>query len=132
MIDDQLSRIFVNQWIVFMIVTVVLLALGEVGFRLGIVARRRTPDTAAGHGGSVQGAVLGLLGLLLGFSFAMAVGRYEARRNLTLEEANAIGTTWLRSELLPDQRELAVKKLLRRYTGLRLDLTATHDEAKFA
>lgn len=120
MIDQVLARIFVNQWLVLIIVTLMLLLLAEAGYRLGLGSRRRNPDVAKDHGGSVQGAVLGLLGLLLGFSFAMAVGRYEARRDLVLQEANSIGTTWLRADFLPGSHAQEVKELLARYTRIRI------------
>ncbi|RYD60790.1 MAG: hypothetical protein EOP83_18585, partial [Verrucomicrobiaceae bacterium] len=93
MIDDILGRIFINQWAVFLVVSALLLVLAEAGYRFGAGARRRNPEAAEGHSGSVQGAVLGLLGLLLGFTFAMSVGRSEMRRSLVVEEANSIGTT---------------------------------------
>lgn len=70
--------------------------------------------------GGVQGAVLGLLGLLLGFTFAMSVGRHDARRGMVVEEANAIGTAWLRAGLLPGDYPEPVKALLRRYVEIRL------------
>ena len=132
MIDDWLARIFTSQWLVFLVVTLLLLALAETGFRFGIAARGRNPDAAESHSGSVQGAVLGLLGLLLGFSFAMAVGRYEIRRSLAVDEANSIGTTWLRADFLAGQREIEVKDLLRQYTALRLEATSENlEEADF-
>lgn len=132
MIDDWLARIFTSQWLVFLVITLLLLALAEAGFRLGAAARRSDPNAAESHSGSVQGAVLGLLGLLLGFSFAMAVGRYETRRSLAVDEANSIGTTWLRSDFLAGQRQIEVKDLLRRYTALRLGATKEdYDEAEF-
>ena len=120
MIDEFLRRIFFNQWVVFCVVSVLLLALAESGFRFGIIARRKHADGASGHSGTVQGAVLGLLGLLLGFSFAMSVGRYDARRSLVLEEANSIGTTWLRADFLPTPQRDEIKDLLVRYTKLRI------------
>jgi hypothetical protein len=123
-IDDFLTRLFVNQWMVFLLVALSLLVLGEAGFRFGAAARRRNPAAAEGHSGSVQGAVLGLLGLLLGFSFAMAVGRNETRRALTVDEANSIGTTWLRADFLDEPERTEVRSLLRRYTQLHLD---SHD-----
>ena len=111
MIDSILANFFVNQWVVFGVVTLVLLVLAEVGRRLGLASRQHNPEATTGHSGSVQGAVLGLLGLLLGFSFAMAVGRHDARRNLVVEEANAIGTTWLRAGFLPGPHAQEVKDL---------------------
>lgn len=121
MIDHLLGRIFYNQWLVLIIVSVLLLILSEIGYRFGRVSRRRNPEEAEGHGGTIQGAVLGLLGLLLGFTFAMAVGRYDARRTLVIEEANSIGTTSLRADFLPSAQAGEVKSLLRRYTELRLE-----------
>jgi hypothetical protein len=121
MIEQILNRIFFNQWSVLIIVSALLLLLAEIGYRFGRVSRRRNPEVAEGHGGAIQGAVLGLLGLLLGFTFAMAVGRYDARRTLVTEEANSIGTTWLRADFLPPAQGTEVRKLLLRYTELRLE-----------
>jgi hypothetical protein len=120
MFDEILSRVFFNQWSVFFIIGLVLLALSEAGFRWGMVSRTRNAHAAESIGGSVQGAVLGLLGLLRGFSFAMSVGRYDARRALVNEEANAIGTTWLRADFLPSPQREEIRDLLARYTQLRI------------
>lgn len=131
MLEEYLAKIFINQWAVFLIVTLLLLVLAEAGFRFGLAYRRRNPAAAAGHSGSVQGAVLGLLGLLLGFSFAMAVGRYDTRRSLVVDEANSIGTTWLRADLLPAPHRQEVKDLLKRYTRIKVEIgeAATTREA---
>lgn len=132
MIEDFLSFVFANQWAVFGVTSGLLLALAETGFRLGVFARGRNPDAASGHSGSVQGAVLGLLGLLLGFSFAMAVGRHDARRTLAVEEANSIGTTWLRADFLGASRGPAARELLRRYTECHLQAyRAAGDKTEF-
>jgi hypothetical protein len=64
--------------------------------------------------------VLGLLGLLLGFTFAMAVGQYEARRDLVVKEANTVGSTFLRASLLSEEHTAPVEDLLRRYVEVRL------------
>ena len=72
---------------------------------IGIVVGRRLRARAGGgseHVGVVQGALLGLVGLLLAFGMTMAVGRYEARRALVVKEANAIGTSYLRAQLLAE------------------------------
>ncbi|MES2705422.1 MAG: hypothetical protein V4726_02355 [Verrucomicrobiota bacterium] len=133
MIEEILSRIFVTEWLVLVLVSLLLLALAEAGFRFGIRARRKNPEAATGHSGSVQGAVLGLLGLLLGFSFAMAVGRNDTRRSLAVEEANSIGTTWLRTDFLPGNHPAEVRNILRQYTALRLqsaDLDRQGDDFK--
>lgn len=121
MIEPILARIFINQWAVLLLTSVILLVLAEVGYRFGAFSRKKNPEAAQGHSGSVQGAVLGLLGLLLGFSFAMAVGRFDARRALVVEEANFIGTTWLRTDFLPGPYKGQVRDLLVRYTQLKVE-----------
>jgi len=67
-------------------------------------------------------AVLGLLALLLGFTFSLAVDRYETRRRLVLEEANAIGTTYLRAQLLQEPHRNRISDLLLGYTANRVAL----------
>ena len=121
MIDEILRQIFTNQWRVIVIVSLFLLAAAELGFRFGLRLHRAKDEARKGQIGGVQGAMLGLLALLLGFTFAMAVGRYEKRRELVLDEANAIGTTYLRASLLPPAHQAAVEDLLRRYVDVRLE-----------
>lgn len=65
-------------------------------------------------------AVLGLLALLLGFSFSMAMDRYDTRRQLVVQEANALGTTWLRIQLLDEPDRTVMSDLMRRYVDVRL------------
>lgn len=120
MIDNILARIFANEWAVLLIIAALLLALAEAGFRLGLRLHTTGDVARKGQIGGIQGAVLGLLALLLGFTFAMAVDRYDTRRGLVLKEANAIGTTYLRASLLPDAHQAPVQDLLRRYVDLRL------------
>ena len=67
--------------------------------------------------------MLGLLALIIGFTFAMALSRFEARRDAVLNEANAIGTTALRARLLPEPHRAEVLNLLRDYVKIRLDIT---------
>jgi len=113
-------------WVVFVSVTLFLLTAAEIAYHVGSASRRKHGDVKlSGHAGGIQGAVLGLLGLLLGFSFAMAIGRHETRRQLVIEEANSIGTTWLRADLLPEIQRGEAKTLLRRYAETRLEAHET-------
>lgn len=118
MLEEILTKIFVSQKIVLFLVAGLLLALAEAGYRIGYKLHCKKAD---GQSSSVQGAVLGLLGLLLGFTFAMAAARLETRRVLLVEEVNSIGTTWLRADFLPEGHQQEVKKLLIRYTQLKVD-----------
>lgn len=118
--DEILSSIFHNQWMVIGVVGLLMLVLTEIGFRAGLKLWIAKDEARKGQIGGIQGAVLGLLALLLGFTFSMAVARYENRRDLVLQEANSIGTTFLRASLLPDIRKIAVEEMLRRYVDVRL------------
>ena len=120
MVDDILTRIFGNELVVSVLVIFLMLAFAEIGFRLGLRLHVANDVARKGQIGGIQAAVLGLLGLLLGFTFAMAVERYDTRRGLVVHEANAIGTTYLRGSLLPEAHEASVKDLLRRYVDVRL------------
>jgi len=97
-----------------------LLLAVEIGYRLG--ARRRVPEDELAHLGAAQGAALGLLGLLLGFAFAGATSRFIDRGDIIVREANAIGTAYLRADLMDDRDRDALKALLREYTEHRLAL----------
>ena len=68
----------------------------------------------------VLGAALTLLGLIIGFSFSMAVSRYDQRKNLEEEEANAIGTEYVRAQLMPADSSAKTRALLKKYLDLRI------------
>jgi hypothetical protein len=78
----------------------------------------------------VLGGTLTLLGLLVGFTFSMAVGRYDARKNLEEQEANAIGTEYVRADLMPAQEAEHVRELLRRYIEQRALFYTIRDERR--
>lgn len=120
MTGDWVARIFANQLTVFILIGVLMLAFAEAGFRLGLRLHSTNDVARKEQIGGIQGAVLGLLGLLLGFTFAMAVERYDTRRELVLQEANALATTYLRTSLLSDAHQTPVKDLLGRYVETRL------------
>lgn len=98
-----------------------LLFLGqEIGYRARIRAKLRREESGGGQVGAVQGAVLGLLGLMLGFSFAGAAARFIERQDLIVREANAIGTAYLRADALQESHRTALQRELRDYTEHRL------------
>jgi hypothetical protein len=125
MFELVLGRIFANQWQVVIVSAALLLAMAELGFRCGLPLSRSKVASTRSQIGTVEAAVLGLLGLLLAFTFSMAVSRFENRRQMVLEEANAIGTTFLRASLLPAPHRQPVEELLRRYVERRIVLQPT-------
>ena len=98
-----------------------MLVLFEVGRRIGIARLARDPDGVTQGAGPVEAAVFGLLGLLLAFTFSGAGARFEARRHLVAEEANAVGTAYLRVDLLPTDVQPEMRQLFRRYLDTRLE-----------
>lgn len=76
----------------------------------------------------IQGATLTLLGLIIGFTFSMALGRYDQRKNYEEEEANAIGTEYVRADLLPAADAAKVRALLRSYVDQRVLFYTTRDD----
>lgn len=107
----------------------------EFGRRLGIRRQRQDPDQTRAGFSAVEGAVFGLLGLLVAFTFSGAASRFDNRRQLIVEETNAIGTAYLRLDLLPDGDRKVLRDAFRRYVDCRLsaygklpDLEAAHQE----
>jgi len=102
--------------------SLLLLVLLWLAARIGTFLRARSPlkDDEREDFGVVQAATLTLLGLIIGFSFSMAVGRYDLRKNYEEAEANAIGTEYFRAGLLPATDAAVVRTLLRKYLELRV------------
>jgi len=128
MLDQIFGRMFLSQWIVFLTLVILLVGLSELAWRMGF-ARSLKKSEADKDSGTVRSAVLALLGLLLGFSFAIAGARHEARRELLVEEANSIDTTARRAQLLPEPHSANVVQLLREYVPLRIE---AHREGQFS
>jgi len=105
----------------FVGVGIVLLA-SEIGWRLG---GRDEGHGVSGNISALEQSLLGLLALMVGFTFLMALTRFEARREAVLNEANAIGTTALRARLLPEPHRTESLKLLREYAQIRVDYFST-------
>ena len=115
---------FVIRWLFFAL----LLAATEIGFRLGRKVESRIPDNVKSQISTVEAALLGVLALLLGFTISMAVSRFENRKQLVLEEADAIGTSLLRVQLLPAPAGPEIAGLLREYANVRVQYgTAGND-----
>jgi hypothetical protein len=89
--------------------------------------RRKLEESHREDFGMILAATLTLLGLILGFSFSMAINRYDQRKNLEEEEANAIGTEYLRVDLLPAADAAKAKALLKAYLDERIAFYITRD-----
>ncbi len=112
---------------IFLIGVAVILATIEIGRLLGVRTVGRNDDNASAaeddNVSTLESAVLGLLALMIAFTFAMALSRFEARRDAVLNEANTISTTALRARLLPEPHRAEALKMLQEYVQIRLDIT---------
>jgi hypothetical protein len=93
----------------------------ELGRRIGIRQTSRDPEGARSGLGTVEGAVFALLGLLIAFTFSGAASRFDNRRQLIVEEANAIGTAYLRLDVLQGEFRDRLRKDFRRYVENRVE-----------
>jgi hypothetical protein len=110
----------VPLWLLLLASIVVLGLSMEGGYRLGQWRHARKPDEREQPVAAIVASMLGLLALVLGFTFHLAASRFDARRLAVLEEANAIGTTYLRARLLSEPERSEVARLLREYVEVRL------------
>ena len=107
-------------WGLFLAILLLVLLSVEGGYRLGQYRRSRSEEEKEAPVGAMVGATLGLLAFLLAFTFGLAAARFETRRQVLLDEANAIGTTYLRAGMLPERRD-DIRTLLRDYVDVRLE-----------
>ena len=105
---------------VFLAFALLALFLYELGFRFGRWWQSRTPEEKEGPTGMLVGSILALMAFLLAITMGMATDRFDTRRGLVLEEANAIGTTYLRAGYLPEPVAGESRELLREYVPLRI------------
>lgn len=98
-----------------------MVASQELGRRLGQHHRRVVPN-GTGLSGAAEAAIFGLLGLFLAFTFSTVGTRFDARRHMVVDEANAIGTAWLRIDLLPADHQAPIRELFRQYLDARLEM----------
>lgn len=123
----------IDETVLFVLAIAAFLTVIELCFRLGLRRRGSVDDASRSHTSALQAALLGLLSLLLGFNFAMAASRFDARKVLIQEEVNAIRTTHLRAQLLPAPWPPEVQRLLQSYVSTRIDfMKAGDDKARIA
>jgi hypothetical protein len=116
-------------WALFISILVVVLLSVECGYRLGKYRRARHEEEKEAPLGTMVAATLGLLAFVLAFTFGLAAARFDARRQVLLDEANAIGTTYLRAGMLPERGD-QIRGLLRDYVRVRLEAVQSDNVAE--
>lgn len=111
-------------WAIFCVIVAVSLLAVELGFRLARRLNRGEKNDAKEDVGGIVGALLGLLAFILAFSFSITTNRFDTRKQLVLDEANAISTTYLRAGMLPQPQGAAIRNLLEEYVDIRVSVAA--------
>ncbi|WP_299761647.1 hypothetical protein [uncultured Pontibacter sp.] len=114
-----------NSILIVAVLFVLILAAGEAGYQVGKHYQRKTDQDVKAQTNTIQAGTLGLLALILGFTFNMALQRYNSRSEAVIKEANAIGTTLMRTHLLPAPYDSVTQNLLQQYINLRLAVSNT-------
>lgn len=109
----------------FVVATVVLLLVHEIGYRLRAFAKRRDDDDWEKEVHQTRNQIAVLLSLLIGFTMSMALSRFDQRKELVIEEANAIGTAYLRAGMQAEPIRSAAPGLFRDYVDARLAIFGT-------
>lgn len=125
----------INLLLAWAILFALLAAAGECGFRLGrwrVAARRLTGEAEQTGVSTVTASMFALLAFTLGLTISFAENRFEARRDLVVQEANTIGTAWLRAHLVGEPEGVALGALIEDYAKVRRDFTASDRESDAA
>lgn len=118
MIDKVITNMSI--WLILASIILLFMLVFELGFQVGRHKHAKLNESGKSRVSTIEVAILSILGLLLAFTFVMAQTRFDFRQKLVIEEANAIGTTYLRANFLPEPQKFAIEKLLRQYVNLRL------------
>jgi len=111
----------INAGLLSLVILAIVLAGIEVGSLLGRrVKGAAVDDDSKTHINSTQASTLGILGLLLAFTFSLALQRFDTRSDAMVDEANAIGTAYLRAQMLPQPYRDEARALLRDYVDVRI------------
>jgi hypothetical protein len=109
-----------DAWVVALVMFILIFGFYFLGHRLRRISIQKNPKDETIDLGAVNGMLLGLLGLILAFTFSMANTRFDARRELMIKEANAIGTAILRADLYPDSVRRVLRDVLKAYLNERI------------
>jgi hypothetical protein len=113
-----------STWVLALLLAVVIVGATVIGHLIGRSTRASAEDVREPFA-VIQAALIGFMGLVLAFGISLAVGRYEARRAAVVDEANAIGTTYLRAQTLAEPVRTESLRSLRRFAEISVELSGT-------
>ncbi len=109
--------------LIVLILFIIIIIAYELGFRIGRFTQKKTDKEIKLQTNAIQGGTLVLLALLLGFTFNMALQRFDSRSYAEIKEANTIGTALLRTKLLPSPYDSLLHRLCQEYVDLRIEIS---------
>jgi hypothetical protein len=117
-------------WLLYLGTVLLLLGGNEIGFRLGRWRRAGMPEGEKTSASTIMGSTLGLLAFMLAFTFGMSSSRFDARRQLVLDEASAVLRAYQRAQLLPEPQRSACSRLMQEYVELRRSVASRRSLAE--
>lgn len=109
-----------NSLVIAAVLLASMIGAMEAGYRIGLRRQAAATESSRSHVNGIQASLLGVLALLLGFTFSLALQRFDSRSEAVVDEANAIGTAYLRTKLLPSAVSEQAAQVLQSYTDLRV------------
>lgn len=119
-------------YVVYICIAIFILFSFEVGYQIGKHAHIRLDKEAPSALGPMVGGILGMLAFVLAFTFSMAASQHNIRKQYVIDEANVIGTAYLRSDLIDEQHGTEVKRLLRDYVDTRVGANSDNVDTLYA
>ncbi len=114
----------ISEWLIGLVTLVLLIVSVEVGYWIGLKAKVEMTQPMKAQISTIQTAILTIFTFLLGFTFAMALSRFDNRKQTVVKESNAIGTAVLRSKLLPENQRAKMIELFKQYVNVEFSITS--------
>lgn len=112
------------EWLIGLVTLVLLVIFVEIGYWIGLKAKVEMTESMRAQISTIQTAILTIFTFLLGFTFAMALSRFDNRKQMVVKESNAIGTAVLRSQLLPENQRTKTNELFKQYVNVEFSITS--------
>jgi hypothetical protein len=112
------------EWPIGLVTLVLLITSVEIGYWIGLKAKVEMTQPMKDQISTIQTAILTIFTFLMGFTFAMALTRFDNRKQMVVKESNAIGTAVLRSKLLPENQRAKMIELFRKYVNVEFSITS--------
>lgn len=113
-----------SQWLIGLMTLVILIMSVEIGYWVGLKAKVEMTQPMKAQISTIQSAILTIFTFLLSFTFAMALSRFDNRKQMVVKESNAIGTAVLRAQLLPENQRAKMNELFKKYVNIEFSLTS--------